>query len=1247
VNNVTYPKNNIKLQRLKIPSFAGYNEFVIRIINKMKSTIFFKLQLGFGVSVLILFISSVLSYISIQKLIEANIAIKNTNEIRLDLENVLSYLKDAETGQRGYILTHDNEFLAPYKGAYPLVIKNYNNALLLIKDDSVKQEMIQLKSSFNERFRLLASALQIDSVQLNKNQKGYIAKDVLVALRHGKKIMDLTRTIIDKIEDMQNKLLESRTQQQEKYSLYTPILIVVAALLGLLMTFLSYFRIKKDFETRAVLQDEIEKASEETNIRIVKMENHASEIANGNYLISLEDPKKDELGSLAKSLNKMTGSLHENFTNLKNKEWLQKGITEINDILRVEKPLTELTKNVLNEVIHYTDCKVGAMYIIENDITLKLYSGFALSENSARKTIRIGEGLTGQVAELKKMQIIKELPDNYIKINSALGQAVPKNLAIIPFLINDKLNGIMELGSIREFNNEQLDYLKAIAINISIAINSSIIRDKVQQLLEETQTQTEELQAQQEELEHTNKELEENTERLLASEEELKVQQEELVEANSELEEATQTLEEKNAELEEFSEELERKAEEVQMASKYKSEFLANMSHELRTPLNSILLLSRLLADNKKNNLDKDQLEFAGIINSSGKGLLELINDILDISKIEAGKMEVEIEDVIINEVKEELNGMFDQLAKQKQIDFEITVNKNVPAEIHTDKMRIKQVLKNLLSNSFKFTEEGKVSLEIFMVNGNIKMQHSTNTDEPMIGFSVTDTGIGIPMDKQRLVFEAFQQADGSTKRKYGGTGLGLSISREIAGILGGEIQLHSEEGKGSTFTLYLPLTYVPQQKIEEPTDKAIIKKPITKVEHSEVLNNVESLIIEMIPAEIPDDRDTITIGEKVILIIDDDTKFAKVLLKLIRDKGYKGIVAVRGDYGIKFAQMYQPVGILLDLKLPVMNGWQVMDELKNNSSTKHIPVHMMSTVDVRKEGLSKGAIDFIHKPFASDKVNDIFNNIKQGLKKDNRKTLVLNDDITQAETLASFLTERNIETTVANSANEGLKMLENGNMDCVIINVLNEKATYDLLEEIRTKPEYKNLPILIYTQKELQEEEEKRLKKYADAIIVKTEDSYKRILDETSLFLHVVEDASTNKEAPKRKYIQETLLKGKTILIVDDDMRNVFSLTKTLESQGVKIISAANGQESIDSLIANPETDIVLMDMMMPVMDGYEAIREIRKNKNNSKLPIIAVTAKAMVGDREKCIQAGATDYLSKPIDVDKLISLLRVWLY
>jgi len=1206
----------------------------------MKSSIFFKLQLGFGISVLILFISSASSYISIKKLIESNNTLKYTNEIRFNLENAISYLKDAETGQRGYLLTHDKEFLTTYKGSYLQVTENYEKALSLIQDDSVKKSMIELKTRLIERFDGLENTLRIDSLdQLNNTSKELVTIDLLTALKKGKRIMDETRVIINKIEERQKYLLVSRTQEQEKYSFYTPLLIVIAAIMGLLMTFLSYIRIKKDFNTRMILQEEIEKKSLETNLRVEKMQGHASEIANGNYLITIEDSQKDELGSLAKSLNKMTDSLNENFTNLKNQDWQQKGITGINNILIGEKPLHILAKDILNEVIYYTDCKVGAIYIIENDKTLKLYSSFALNDSNERKKITIGEGLAGQAVEQGKLIIIKDLPDDYIKINSALGQSIPKNLAIIPFLLNDEIKGVMELGSVHEFNKEQLDYLLEIASNISIAINSTIIRDKVQHLLEETQTQSEELQVQQEELEQTNQALEENTERLLASEEELKVQQEELVSANNELQEASQALEEKNSELEEFSEELKKKAEEIQMASKYKSEFLANMSHELRTPLNSILLLSRLLADNTKKNLDKDQLEFAGIINSSGKGLLELINDILDISKIEAGKMQMEIDDVTIDDVKQELNGIFGQLAKQKKIDFEIAINKNVPTQIKTDRMRLQQVLKNLLSNSFKFTEKGKISLEIFIASDREKFHDKKHNHEKMVGFSVTDTGIGIPTDKQRLVFEAFQQADGSTRRKYGGTGLGLSISREIASILGGEILLHSEEGKGSTFTLFLPLSFIAEENSQENVEMEKVNETI--------LNEDNQPVVTKIPSEIPDDRHSIKKGDKVILIIDDDTKFAQALLKLVRDKNYKGIVAVRGDYGVKFAQLYQPVGILLDIQLPVMNGWQVMDQLKNNYATKHIPVHLMSVVNVRKEGLLKGAMDFMHKPFASGKMDEIFENIELVLKKENHKALILNDDTNQAKTLSVYLSERNIETVVANSANEGLEMLAKGKMDCIIINVLQEKETYAILEEIRNKPQYEKLPILIYTEKLLKEEDEKKLKKYADAIIVKTVDSYKRILDETTLFLHVLENSSSTKEAPKRKYIQEAILKDKTILIVDDDTRNVFSLTKTLESQGVKIISAANGEEALEILARNPETDIILMDMMMPVMDGYEAIKEIRKNNKTHKLPVIAITAKAMVGDREKCIQVGATDYLSKPIDVDKLISLLRVWLY
>jgi signal transduction histidine kinase/CheY-like chemotaxis protein len=748
-------------------------------------------------------------------------------------------------------------------------------------------------------------------------------------------------------------------------------------------------------------------------------------------------------------------------------------------------------------------------------------------------------------------------------------------------------------------------------------------------LLEETQAQSEELQLQHTELEAINAELEAQTEKLQASEEELRVQQEELEQTNEELSERSVLLEEKNTEIQ-------KKSEALELTTRYKSEFLANMSHELRTPLNSILLLSRLLSENNNKGMNKEEIEFARVIMSSGNSLLGLIDEILDLSKIEAGKMELEFLEVPTKEITDSLASLFTQVAKEKNIGFEI-ISKEAPLVIKTDRMRLEQILKNLLSNAIKFTEKGSVSLEIKI----------NDDDDKIICFIVKDTGIGIPLDKQPLIFEAFQQADGSTKRKYGGTGLGLSISRELAKLLKGEIILHSKENEGSSFTLCLPIYGSSMKKvIVEKTPPIQIQE-----ENNEETESKKKYISTTIPEEIEDDRDSISEDDKVILIVEDDMNFAKSLLTFTRKSGYKGIVSVRGDYALNFALMYKPVGILLDIELPVKSGWEVLEELKNNSQTKHIPVHIMSSHKLKQESLLKGAVDFLDKPVAFEKIPDVFMRIEHIISKESQKVLIIEDNPKHAKALSYFLETYNINSEIKSDVSDGLTSLTKNNVDCVILDMgIPDKQAYQILDGVKKSPGLENLPVIVFTGKSLSLKEEVKIKKYADSIIVKTAHSYQRMLDEVSLFLHLVEENKNEngkKESYKKLNLLNNILFDKTVLVVDDDVRNIYSLTKALEVFKMNVITAFDGKEAIKVLEENPNTDIVLLDMMMPNMDGYETAEKIRSNPKHLSLPLIAVTAKAMTGDREKCIKAGASDYITKPVDIDQLLSLLRVWLY
>jgi CheY-like chemotaxis protein len=616
--------------------------------------------------------------------------------------------------------------------------------------------------------------------------------------------------------------------------------------------------------------------------------------------------------------------------------------------------------------------------------------------------------------------------------------------------------------------------------------------------------------------------------------------------------------------------------------------------------------------------------------------LLSLIDEILDLSKIEAGKMELEYGPVMVQEIANDMRVLFGPMAKEKAIRFDVSIEEGVPSRIETDKLRLEQVLRNLLSNAVKFTANGSVSLSIKPLADN----------QPFIAFTVKDTGIGIPADKQTYIFEAFQQADGSTRRKYGGTGLGLSISRELVRLLGGEIKLASEPGKGSEFTVYIPRERIREvQKIAEimPADASIVKKAGTELQ-------AKNFRADNIPQNLPDDRNVTGSEDKTILIIEDDIGFAKALLDFAHQKGYKGLVAVRGDEGIALAREYKPVGILLDIQLPVRDGWEVMEELKSDPATRHIPVHMMSSLEAKRESLLRGAVDFINKPVAFEQMQEVFKKIELVISKEHKKVLIVEENPQHAKALAYFLETFNVAAQISATVTDGVHALQQAEVDCVILDMgIPDQQAYETLETVKQNPGMENLPVIIFTGKNLSKTEESRIRQYADSIVVKTAHSYQRILDEVSLFLHLVEEGGKNGRESKYRRLGalNEVLAGKKILVADDDVRNIFSLTKALEMHNVEVIAAMDGREALKKLEENHGVNAVLMDIMMPEMDGYEAMQAIRKKPQYRNLPIIAITAKAMTGDREKCISAGASDYISKPVDIDQLLSLLRVWLY
>ncbi|HEY8894912.1 MAG TPA: ATP-binding protein, partial [Niastella sp.] len=848
-------------------------------MNAFKRNLF----IGYGISLLLLMVSALASYISINNLLNSADLVNHTNEVQKKVEKVLASLVDAETGQRGFLITGNTEFLAPFNGSVERTTVLLNEIKSLTTDNVLQQKDCDLlKAQSLTRLNFLGELVQ------KKKDNEIIPDSLLLA---GKDHMDSVRVIVKRIQAREEGLLKIRTQSMNRFAASTPTLIIVACLLGILVTIISFIRVLSDHNKREGLQKELLQKDEQISRRIELINEVATQISGGNYEVQVEDSGDDALAGIAGSLNRMTESLHVSFTNLKDQQWLQTGIAQLNEIMIGKKELELLCYHVIEFITSYTDSIQGAFYLRSDEEELKFAAGIAVNK-MAKERIHFGEGIAGQCARSGRQVYLENVPESQILVDFTGGLIKPASLLAIPVFHESKLKGVIEIAALQTYSTVKLDFLRLAGYNIGMAIHSARDHQRLQDLLAETQAQSEELQSQQTELENINAELEAQAEKLQTSEEELRVQQEELQHANTELEERSRLLEEKNELILERNLEIQARAEELTQITKYKSEFLANMSHELRTPLNSILLLSRLLTENQANNLTNDQIEYANVIQTSGKGLLTLIDEILDLSKIEAGKMELEYTDIRISELANELQSLFQPLATEKGIGFTVETENELPLSIETDRMRLNQILRNLLSNALKFTKKGSVKL-IIQKKGND------------FWFTVKDTGIGIPHEKQAIIFEAFQQADGSTRRQYGGTGLGLSISRKLAQLLNGEIVLTSETGKGSEFTLMLPAEK--NSRIQQPSAAGEVTAPTEQPELAitPMPKRDNEFLSPVIPSPVEDDRSRIAAGDKVILIIEDDTAFARSLLDYTRAKGYKGIVAVRGDEGIALARQY------------------------------------------------------------------------------------------------------------------------------------------------------------------------------------------------------------------------------------------------------------------------------------------------------------------------------------------------------
>ncbi len=1013
-------------------------------------------------------------------------------------------------------------------------------------------------------------------------------------------------------------------------------------------------------------------------------------VTEGDLTRSISVEAQGEHRALRVNLNQMIANLRD--TTLRNEEqdWLKTNLAKFSGMMQGQKTLEAVSRLIMSELTPLVSGYHGVFFISQTEDgvqELRLQASYAYQvRKGVKNAFKLGEGLVGQSALEKKAILVLNVPSDYVQINSGLGNATPLNILVVPILFEEQVVAAIELASFMPFSAIHLLFLEQLSGTIGVVLNTIGANMRTvealaqsQSLAQELRNQSKELQQQQSELQKSNQELGAQAQSLKISEDRLKDQRMELQQVNEQLEEKAsllasqnQAVEQKNREVELARVALEDKAEQLALSSQYKSEFLANMSHELRTPLNSLLILSQLLADNPDGNLVPKEVEFATIIHSAGADLLTLINDILDLSKIESGTMTVELGALAFAALPAYVDRNFGQLARQKGLASEVTFAPNLPPSITTDPRRLQQVLKNLLANAFKFTEHGRVSLSVSMATSGWAPDHpSLSKAESVIAFAVQDTGIGIAPDKQEIIFQAFQQADGTTSRKYGGTGLGLSISREIANILGGEIRVVSTPGNGSRFTLYVPRFYAamtpgPPRRAARPppeavdilpevamTPLAVRQREMAPIERKadETSSELRDGVPQLLTNFLGDDRADVEPGDRVILVIEDDPTFARILLDLVRQMGLKCIAAASGDAGLALANHYKPDAITLDLGLPGVDGWIVLDRLKHSARTRNIPVHVISGDDSgHSRSLELGALDFLTKPVTAQALAKVLGKVRAVGIPRVRRLLLVEDDAAEQRAIVDLFRNGDVLVTVVATGVEALAALGDQRFDCMVLDIgLPDLSGFELLDQIRDRPALDLMPIIVNTARNLTADERERLAGSTDAIIVKTVDTHAELLDQTTLFLHRNEakTPAPTRLIPRKIREADANLSGRTVLVIDDDPRNIFAVTSVLEQHQMNVLYAENGRKGIETLVRNPNIQLVLMDVMMPEMDGYEAMREIRKIQRYEELPIVALTAKAMRDDRALCIDAGASDYVTKPVEVERLLSVLRVWLY
>ncbi|MFQ4139701.1 response regulator [Nodosilinea sp. PGN35] len=1203
---------------------------------------------GFALGLTLLAVLGAVAYRTTTSLIRNAEREKQSYQILAHLNELETELINAETGQRGYLITGQRRYLEPYDTALAEIDTRYGALRQLTVDNPVIQSRLaNLEPLVEARLDRLAEGIRL------RDTGGFTAAQDFILTDNGRRLMDQVRERIDEMVQQEEILLEERAAQAQlssRQTLYTiafgiPISFVVLSLVG--------------WGLSRNISDPLRKLSKT-----------AEQLADGDLSVTLPDStSQDETGILTRTFSQMVSNLRETIRANEEQRWLKSNLADLSQQLQGQRSLETLAELMLTYVAPLVEAQQGVLYLLDSTSEpprLKLLSSYAYQERKhLSNEFALGEGLVGQCALEKRRIVLTQVPEDYIQIRSGLGSAPPLTIVVLPLMFEKAVQGVLELASFDRFDDLQLAFLEEASALTGVMINAIAAYRQTQRLLERSQVLTEELRQQQEELLHSNQLLEERTQSLQESEIELQQQQEELQQSNEELQQLNEELEEKaelletqkqqverkNHEIEVARQELEDQARQLAQSSQYKSEFLANMSHELRTPLNSLLILAKMLSDNSEGNLTTKQVDYSRTIYSAGADLLSLINDILDMAKIESGTMVVAVESLAFSAIQFELERTFQPTATNKGLRFEVQLDEGLPSTLATDPRRLQQILKNLISNAIKFTERGGVTVEILPVA------------DGRVAFAVTDTGIGIPPEKQHSIFGAFQQADGTTSRKYGGTGLGLSISLQLAQLLGGTLELQSAPDQGSTFTLYLPERYaapltdgevlqVRAQRGDRPfanpaPDLALAAPAPPAISSPEAL--------PPLPDTLEDDRAALgaagqSSAEPVLLIVEDDPNFARILIEMARGQGFKVLIALQGQTGLALAQQFVPNAITLDLHLPDMDGLAVLEQLKHDPATRHIPVHILTVNDQQQQEFQMGAIAHIQKPVAPEILTQTLIDIKQFIERRVRYLLVIEDDPVQAQSIIELIGGGDVTSTAVHTGAAALETLRSQPCDCIVLDLgLPDMNGFELLEQIKQDPALVRLPIIVYTGQDLTEAEETQLRRLAETIIIKDVRSPERLLDETALFLHRVQAdlPPSQQQMLERLQHSDPALAGKKVLIIDDDVRNIFALTSLLEQYDMAVVFAENGREGIETLRANPDVGIVLMDVMMPELDGYETTRLIRRREQFRSLPIIALTAKAMQGDREKCIEAGASDYITKPVDTEQLLTLLRLWLY